>query len=818
MENFRTLIDEIFKEEPYLPLFIKKCEDAFGKHKELTKEEEMEIFQILSSSLGVNDTQNQSPNVLGKFFFFLAELSSAIKSFQNAFLSFEKALFFIKGEGLGEDEKFVSEKMRNLFNLAFSFYNNDNEALEDYFFLCKNMILHYLDELRDRGYEVENFSDLYVTQLEVELFDRFSIERLKSPRAFWDFQKYITYREVATKISKRELRYFRLIEKFNLSTMDFLIIMLLYFSITVRSFERILKKAWSDYLISQPTVAFLEEIFSFYFPVKNFVHTEFGQDSLLVKTGIIHIFPPSDKEIASIYENLVVLDDNIVSFLKGGDLKGSCIEKVIISEHRIGEEIPPTICRKFNNTLEKTLKEKKPKIYIYDPFDSGVYEEILRVIDKNNKEGIVVIDLERISLSGQKFHEDIIKSVFLYSNLKNLSCVFLVKGAYKEDEKRIVEELLHTLNKVSKIQDESFFLTSREDLFDMVSRVIENISFFRIDPPKGEEQIELWKYYLKKFNLQLDEKEYKELLFTMPKARVNVKKILFRFKDMKEKISMCEITELVSKSIEVGFGFVAQKITPGFSWDDIILDHDCLVKLNEIITFFRYREQVMKKWGFEKSMPYGKSLSALFYGPPGTGKTMMAHVIAKDLNMDLFRVELSTVISKYIGETEKNLKKIFDVARETPTILLFEEADSLFTKRTQVQTSIDRYANVEVNYLLQRMEDFDGITILTTNNFQNIDEAFKRRIKFRILFPMPDIKTRKLLWRGFIPTEAEISEDIDFDKLAAKFELSPAHIKNAVLRAAFIAAENNSPINNKFLFDAAGIEAKELGFAVRDQI
>src|SRR6185369_1037583 len=175
--------------------------------------------------------------------------------------------------------------------------------------------------------------------------------------------------------------------------------------------------------------------------------------------------------------------------------------------------------------------------------------------------------------------------------------------------------------------------------------------------------------------------------------------------------------------------------------------HDSIV---ELVARIRHRRTVYDTWGFDQVMPTSRGLTALFQGGPGTGKTLVASAIAKELGMDLYRVDLSRVMSKWIGETEQNLAKLFDAAEDGHAIVLFDEADSLFAKRTEVRSSVDRYANLEVNYLLQRLDTFEGIAILTTNSGGSIDQAFKRRLSFRLSFPFPDEETRAELWRAFL--------------------------------------------------------------------
>jgi SpoVK/Ycf46/Vps4 family AAA+-type ATPase len=237
--------------------------------------------------------------------------------------------------------------------------------------------------------------------------------------------------------------------------------------------------------------------------------------------------------------------------------------------------------------------------------------------------------------------------------------------------------------------------------------------------------------------------------------------------------------------------------------------------LKEILRHAKYRHKVFHDWGYDRKITSGKGLSVLFSGPPGTGKTMVAGVLANELGMDLYKVDLSQVVSKYIGETEKNLDKVFQAAAGNQFIILFDEADSLFSKRTEVKSSVDRYANLEVNYLLQKMEEYSGMCVLTTNFEKSIDDAFKRRIQFRLDFPFPEPEDREQLWLVHLPEEAPIEGELNVKWLAEHYELAGGNIKNAVLRAAFRAAESDRPINIEDLEYAAERESREIGKLVQ---
>ncbi len=262
-------------------------------------------------------------------------------------------------------------------------------------------------------------------------------------------------------------------------------------------------------------------------------------------------------------------------------------------------------------------------------------------------------------------------------------------------------------------------------------------------------------------------------------------------------------------------GTYTRKMTPRVALDDLVAPPRVKKTLREIVQTVRYRHIVFKDWGFGDKIATGKGLCALFSGPPGTGKSMSAQVIARELGMNLFRVNLARVVSKYIGETEENLAKVFEEARESHSILLFDEADALFAKRTKVKSAQDRYANLEVNFLLQEVESFEGMVVLTSNLESMIDKAFKRRLNYRVYFPFPDTDSRAEIWRKHIPDKAPMAEGIDYRILAEDFEVSGGYIKNAVVRAAQWAAEDRGLITQEMLAKAAEAEMAETGRLVR---
>jgi hypothetical protein len=253
---------------------------------------------------------------------------------------------------------------------------------------------------------------------------------------------------------------------------------------------------------------------------------------------------------------------------------------------------------------------------------------------------------------------------------------------------------------------------------------------------------------------------------------------------------------------------LAQRIPPVATWHDLVLPETQHTILQDIAAHVRQRAKVYEHWGFAAKSARGLGIGVLFAGPSGTGKTTAAEVLAGALELDLYRVDLSALVSKYIGETEKNLRQIFDAAEQSGAILLFDEADALFGKRSEVKDSHDRYANIEVSYLLQRMETYPGLAILTTNLKQSIDQAFLRRIRFVVQFPFPDAAQRAVIWQRVFP-EATPTEALAFEKLA-RLNIAGGNIRTIALNAAFLAADAGEPVRMRHLLRAVRVEYGKL--------
>ncbi|WP_445497753.1 ATP-binding protein [Photorhabdus sp. SF281] len=272
-----------------------------------------------------------------------------------------------------------------------------------------------------------------------------------------------------------------------------------------------------------------------------------------------------------------------------------------------------------------------------------------------------------------------------------------------------------------------------------------------------------------------------------------------------------DLRQALSFRAQQNLGKLAQRITPKRSFNDLVVSDELIQQLKEIISAINYRDQVLAA-GFQEKISYGTGISALFYGESGTGKTMAAEIIAGHLGVDLIKVDLSTVVNKYIGETEKNISRIFDLAEADSGVLFFDEADALFGKRSETKDAQDRHANIEVSYLLQRLEDYPGLVILATNNRSHLDSAFNRRFSFITHFTYPDEELRKRMWQVIWPEQLRLSDEINFERLAKRADITGANIRNIALLSSILAVnDNNEKIESKYIDRAVILELNKVG-------
>ena len=340
--------------------------------------------------------------------------------------------------------------------------------------------------------------------------------------------------------------------------------------------------------------------------------------------------------------------------------------------------------------------------------------------------------------------------------------------------------------------------------------------------PPYEHRRQLWQHHLQRAGVPLAEDPDDAALagaFAMTAGQIRDAVAVARDEAMQQAglVDNALLFAVARAQTSPALGNLARKITPRYAWADLVLPDDQLALLRELVATVRSRPLVLEEWGVGRKLAASEGVTALFAGPPGTGKTMAAEVIAAELRLDLYKIDLSTIISKYIGETEKNLERIFSEAEHSNAILFFDEADAIFGKRSEVRDAHDRYANIEVSYLLQRMEGYNGVTILATNLRANLDEAFIRRLQFAVDFPFPDEAYRLRIWQTLFPPQTPRDDSVDFAWLARRLKLAGGNIRNIIVGAAFLAASNGGKVSMAHLLHSARRELQKMGRLVNEK-
>jgi AAA+ superfamily predicted ATPase len=356
------------------------------------------------------------------------------------------------------------------------------------------------------------------------------------------------------------------------------------------------------------------------------------------------------------------------------------------------------------------------------------------------------------------------------------------------------------------------------DMADEGLEVLRGVNCLRFDLPRPThaERVQLWQRSLNGDRTHGNELDLQDLAnkfrFNSGEIRdtVAAARNLACWRDPGDGVTMSDLYTSCRLQSNGRLTPLTTKMTLRHTWKDIVLPADRLRQLQEICSYVKYRTRVYDEWGFEHKLLLGTGLNIMFSGPSGTGKTLAAGIVANELKLDIAKIDLSLVVSKYIGETEKNLGRIFHAAESANVILFFDEADALFGKRSEVKDAHDRYANIEIGYLLQKLEEHEGIVIMASNLSKNIDEAFQRRMQFIVEFPVPDEEMREAIWRTIFPSEAPL-DPIDFEPIARRFKLSGGNIRNISLHAAFLAAADSGRISLKHLMEAIRWEYVKMG-------
>lgn len=522
----------------------------------------------------------------------------------------------------------------------------------------------------------------------------------------------------------------------------------------------------------------------------------------------------------SLLSRTLQLDERVVEFLLHGSKSNDFLSFYTLINP--DQELPPLLLeeaaqkklRDFTaSCYEKVLGEGKNIIFfLQGSYGTGKKLQV-RHFCRHFKQPLLLVDLEAMQNGEQPFKELLTKVLRETIMQQAVLCLenFQVLLEKDEDSRSNLSTLLAELDEFSGL----IFLLSKK-YWKPAAKLHRHVFIhLTLSTPREFERKKLWEHFAGQLGREKN-CDWGSLAGKFVFTPGQIKNALQTADNLAvwsegATMGMEELHRACYAQVQHRLEKKATRIEPVYDWKDIILPPEQQRQLQNACNQMKYRHVVYGDWGFGRKFAYGKGLTMLFAGPPGTGKTMAAQVVARELYLEIYKIDLSQVMSKYIGETEKNLQEIFDEAQFSNAILFFDEADALFGKRTEVKDAKDKYANVETAFLLQKMEEYEGISILATNLMQNMDEAFLRRLSFVIKFPFPPAEYRERIWRSLFPEEAPLGHTIDFRFLAERFEITGGHIKNIVLAASFLAAEKGGPITMEHIISAARYEMQKSG-------
>ena len=556
----------------------------------------------------------------------------------------------------------------------------------------------------------------------------------------------------------------------------------------------------------------------------------------LIRQGLIHLIPDPQQLQPVLLAHHLKVDEQIVRLVLGqvslDSRLAAFVQRVAPPE---SHETSPSLfefAQALPGMVKQAEEEQRPvRFYFNGPPGSGKREVAAALAERLNAQ-LIVVDLAQLSVSGIELGQTfklIFREAWLLDGVLYLAGLDRIKP---EDQNRawrcLVDALIEQRGILILAGSRPMRPTTREPLG------FTEVLFTR---PDFHQRRAYWQYDLYRAGVRLEGHELDALAgrFGLTSGQIGEavatarNQMLWRMarqsaavlddslqRPTDSRVTLDDLFQAARAQSSRDLETLAHKVEPRHNWDDIVLPKDTRQQLLEIGLRVAHRHRVLNDWGFERKLTLGKGVSALFVGPSGTGKTMAAEIIANDLKLDLYKIDLSSVVSKYIGETEKNLNRIFAAAEEANAILFFDEADALFGKRSEVRDAHDRYANIEISYLLQKMEEYEGLAILTTNLRQNLDQAFLRRLAYTVHFPFPDIPSRQQIWAGIWPPQTPLGDDVDLNFLAREYKLSGGNIKNLALTAAYLAVADGGPVTMAHLIQALRREYQKMGKVLSD--
>lgn len=612
-------------------------------------------------------------------------------------------------------------------------------------------------------------------------------------------------------ISGVDIRLQKLVNMFGLSSFDLDVLLICMLSSIDVRYEKVFAFLQDDLSKKSPSVDLMLNILSNELVEKVKLRKCFDPDSNLFKYGLLEKINSDSPEDYMLLSDLIRINERISLWLLGNDEIDTTIRGFVSMMNDDGGVdnllLDCSIKEKMSNI--SSLIKNTPALVQILGVDGLEKSEIANAISRDSGKKLIKFDFVSLSVS------DPCKLPQLFTTLKREAClqeanIYCVNTSEFIGDKSNVR----IFSRFAEDAEVTLFLSADDSLG--IYKCQKKLSLQITLPPMSfHERTMVWARELKKKGLGHDNDTLTAL---SSRYRMNESQIASAAKsaseiglyDENDTVSLEDVYDACRQDVNTQLRSLAQKISPCYDWKDIILPTDNMNNLREICAAISVRHKVFDDWGFAKKHSLGKGFNILFFGASGTGKTMASEVIANELSLDLYKVDMSQIVSKYIGETEKNIDKIFKAAKNDNSILFFDEADAIFGKRSEVKDAHDRYANIETGYLLQKMEEHEGVVILSSNLKNNIDTAFMRRMFAVLEFPFPDEVHRRKIWISAIPAQVPIEKDLDLDFLARNFRLSGGNIKNVVLRAAFLSVSGNGVLSMENLVKAIQREYQKI--------
>lgn len=705
----------------------------------------------------------------------------------------------------------------NRINYRFDFskhgesYSSENEYINDLFKLLSIYIGTACDIKREFALENDfsrHLSGIYVNEKDVfnyiytfSLFDDEVSDQLKNEVD--KIEKYIESRVNKSKSDNVVLKLELLREKFILSKFEFFTVICALSCHMDAGFQEIFSIFYNVNSIRYPTFSVVKALYRIFNYLDKYDYSEYSN----IPNKLTKYFFVWDYE-SNILSKPLILNNTILNYIYGREDEFEEFNDAVMLFEAEGKADNIIAYEEEYNKLAylfDILKKKNKKSLIYIYGEKGIGKKLaLKNLAIKNSLRIIFIDMIGIAEIKDEEFIHLIKKIELNCMLEDTYiCINNIMFDNEENKKQL-EKIIKKLSGLCSI----FFLLSDLKPCQILDDNYATVQI-KYDYPTYDQSLELWENLSKEYPIDKDI-DFKIISSTHIMTPLQIKSSLKNAEVLTllrntEKITSDILNSAISSICSDNILKLAEKIQSNYTWNDLIIEESQKEILESFCNRIKYKKQVNERWNKGNKLSYGMGTSLLLYGPPGTGKTMSAHVIANELNLKLYRIDLSQIISKYIGETSKNIDLIFKEAENNNIILFFDEADALFARRGGVKDSNDKYANADTAHLLQKIEDYKGVSILATNLENNIDDAFKRRINYIVRMRNPDVNERINFWKNIFPKETRLSSDIDYKFLAENFEISGSEIKSIALQADYFAQENNEEINMDIILKAIKI-------------